>query len=249
MSIYKHEHIASMDLGRAPTSITILSAPRKATFEPLIQLVLKFAERFDLRIFCCSRSPGSDSVHWWLGCIQTIDQLQTRHQALPDLVIRMFSILYLPGSARLSSSCFFHLLGCEYEYRYLVGFTNSLVSPDSPSHAAMQNPSTPTSILPIPTPAGEDYDVTIDEESANKRKVLVTVLGPFFGICVLIIAVSLAIRYWKEKRKQNNVKSATEMVRCSDDASSVPYSPIFSKYSRDIEASPWKLKPARNELT
>ncbi|DAA76891.1 TPA_exp: Uncharacterized protein A8136_7120 [Trichophyton benhamiae CBS 112371] len=113
----------------------------------------------------------------------------------------------------------------------------------------MQSPSTPTSILPIPTPAGEDYDVTIDEESANRRKVLVTVLGPFFGICVLIIAVSLAIRYWKEKRKQNNVKSAAEMVQCPDDASSVPYSPTFSKYSRDIEASPWKLKPARNELT
>ncbi|EEQ35203.1 uncharacterized protein MCYG_08022 [Microsporum canis CBS 113480] len=107
----------------------------------------------------------------------------------------------------------------------------------------MQNSST-QSLAPVPTPTGAAYTTTIEEENAHKRRLLVSVLGPFFGICLLIIAMSLAIRYWKEKQKQNKVKSATEMVQCPDDASSVPYSPTLSKYSRDIEASPWKLKPA-----
>ncbi|EFR02477.1 hypothetical protein MGYG_05470 [Nannizzia gypsea CBS 118893] len=114
----------------------------------------------------------------------------------------------------------------------------------------MQSPSATTSLRPIPTPTGEAYEEVLEAEDANKRKVLVSVLGPFFGLCVLIIAISLAIRHWREKRKQSNVRSATEMVQCPDDASSVPYSPTFSKRSsaRDIEAPPWRPKPARTEL-
>ncbi|KAF3482279.1 uncharacterized protein GIQ15_05038 [Arthroderma uncinatum] len=101
--------------------------------------------------------------------------------------------------------------------------------------------------VPIPTPTSESYTTT-QEENDHKRKVLVAVIGPFFGICVLIVAISLAIRYWKEKRKQKTVKSAAEMNQCPDDVGSVPYSPTFGKYPRDLEAATWKPKPARQEL-